>query len=966
MQELKFRGMYNRKPAGKWDEAYPSGNGTEGILVMGEPYDETIIFNHERLFLPVPVNAMSTVPDMADELPAVRDMIRSGRCREATEYYLKKIHEKGFPSELLWTDPFHPAFDLRIKTRKAGSTDNYCRRLDFSTGETVVSWTDDCGTVERRAFVSRKRNAAVIRLSMSAGRPADSSAEVLSYAGDRTEYCADEAAYVISLAERKGGKHIKPVVISACGTDNLIWAWQESAGAKVDRPEQAGTGYNWPETTKIKSDRPEPAKIKSDRTESAVSGKTANNQCCGQPGNEKPESCRTALDAAAADDAWLLFRCLYEVGNGGYCGIVRLHTTGGNVKIRDNAIEIESTDEVLIAARVVPFADVSLFSLYAQAAELAQIPADYGTLLQEHVAIHGELFGRMRLDLDDDPDKYALSNEELMDLADKGIFPPAFMEKMHDLGRYLLISSSGQLPPNLQGVWNGSWNPPWSSDYTLDENLQMMMWPVMPGNMPELAQSYFSLIESYVEDWKTNAGIFYGCRGVMAGSRSSTSGLHKHFCADFPMMFWTAGAGWLAQMFYDYWQFTGDNEFLREHTVPLLREVALFYEDFLVMGSDGKYEFIPSYSPENTPSNSDSPAAINATMDIAVAKEVLTNLISACEVLDIAKENIPKWRKMLERMPDYMINSDGALKEWSHPAFEDDYHHRHSSHLYPVFPGFEVTQESTPELYRACLRAAELRLTDGIEAITGWGLAHLANISARLKDGELSFKALCRIIDKFLLPNLFTCHNEGELFQMDANLGFTAAIMEMLVFSVPGLIELLPALPAQLSKGSVSGMLCRGCITLDELKWDINGRFISAVFRSKSEQSVRVRVPGTIASYRVMAGENQEAISCENQGVTSIKNYGAMHGKNNWIIAGENKSTASDENRKAISDENRAAASCENRNSHEDGNPDRNPDIGQPWHSSGIDTSCADKAASEIRISLKKDLPVKLMVQLKE
>jgi alpha-L-fucosidase 2 len=469
----------------------------------------------------------------------------------------------------------------------------------------------------------------------------------------------------------------------------------------------------------------------------------------------------------------------------------------------------------------------------------------------------------------------AYSNEELMEQAREGSISPAFVEKMHDYGRYLLISSSGDLPPNLQGVWNGIWTPPWSSDYTLNENLQMMMWQVLPGNMPELAQSYFNLIESFVDDWKMNARLLYGCRGILSSPRSTTSGLTKHFCEDFPMMFWTAGAGWLTQMFYDYWQFTGDDAFLKDHTVPVLKEIALFYEDFLVEGPDGKYEFIPSYSPENTPSNSDNPVSINATMDIAVAKEVLTNLISACEWLGIDKDDIPKWRDMLGKLPDYLVNSDGALKEWSHPAFEDDYHHRHSSHLYPVFPGFEVTSDGTPELYQACLRAAELRLTDGIEAITGWGLAHLANISARLKDGELGFRALNRIMAKFLLPNLFTCHNEGFLFQMDANLGFSAAVLEMLVFSQTGYIELLPALPRSLSKGTANGILCRGQITLAELHWDMCRKAVSVVIRSEKDQQIRLKLPGIIKIFegdgsRVESGSDGDAAGCGNSSQIGI------------------------------------------------------------------------------------------------
>jgi alpha-L-fucosidase 2 len=844
--------MLNLKAAGKWDEAYPSGNGTQGVLVMGEPLDETIIFNHEGLFLPLPENAFSVLPDMSDDLPAVRKLIREGRYREATRYFLDRISEKGFPKEMIWTDPFHPAFDLRIRTNDSGEAADYVRWLDFETGEAGVRWRGEKGTYERRVFVSRACDAVVIKLDAPSGGRLDCD---------------------IYLAERPGRQFTKTVSIRAGTFAELVQHIQGPCSAGVQQ----------------------------------IQGRSG----CAGAKHIQGQPCSAEIRQAHGlthpnDDIWLIFDSSYEVGNGGYCGIARVHMSGGRVELSGCTARLRNADGVVIIARTFPCEDHASFSPVSAMEELAALPPDYDRLLKEHAVIHGELFNRLRLELDGDegaaegcrqekdcrqekecrqdkvlcPDENAetwgtasafeqlgiCSNEEFMEQARSGNILPAFVERMHDFGRYLLISSSGELPPNLQGAWNGTWSPPWSSDYTLDENLQMMMWQVLPGNMPELARSYFNLIESYIDDWKTNARLFYGCCGILSSLRSTTSGLHKHFNEDFPMMFWTAGAGWLAQMFFDYWQFTGDDEFLENHTVPLLKEIALFYEDFLVEGPDGKYEFIPSYSPENKPSNTDSPVAINATMDIAVAKEVLANLVSACMYLGIENENMRKWKGMLEKLPDYMVNSDGALKEWSHPAFEDDYHHRHSSHLYPIFPGFEVTYEGDPGLYKACLRAAELRLTDGIEAITGWGLAHLANISARLKNSELGFMALSRIMAKFLLPNLFTCHNEGELFQMDANLGFSAAVLEMLVFSQTGYIELLPALPQKLVKGAAHGILCRGRITLTELRWDMCRKTVSVALRSEKDQQIRLKLPGFIESckFGVISSCGRDGLLSEN------------------------------------------------------------------------------------------------------
>ncbi len=99
--------------------------------------------------------------------------------------------------------------------------------------------------------------------------------------------------------------------------------------------------------------------------------------------------------------------------------------------------------------------------------------------------------------------------------------------------------------------------------------------------------------------------------------------------------------------------------FFRNRALPLLKEVALFYEDFLTEEDDQGYAmFIPSYSPENTPVISselqeqgwqESQAAINATMDIACAKEVLMNLLTTCSELGIEQENIPRWEALLKK-----------------------------------------------------------------------------------------------------------------------------------------------------------------------------------------------------------------------------------------------------------------------------------------------------------------------------
>jgi alpha-L-fucosidase 2 len=216
------------------------------------------------------------------------------------------------------------------------------------------------------------------------------------------------------------------------------------------------------------------------------------------------------------------------------------------------------------------------------------------------------------------------------------------------------------------------------------------------------------------------------------------------------------------------------------------------------------------------------------------------------------------------------------MKEWLRPGLKDNYHHRHQSHIYPLFPGSEITRESAPRLFEACRVAVEKRLVIGIKSQTGWSLAHMANIYARLEEGDKALECLDLLARACTGVNLWTYHNDwrkqgvtmdaGKLppFQMDANLGLSAAVLEMLAYSACSsavrrsdacssavrrsspcsevFIKLLPALPSRWERGSVKGLLCRGGVELD-IEWDRPARKLVATLRSATAQEVSLKAP---------------------------------------------------------------------------------------------------------------------------
>jgi alpha-L-fucosidase 2 len=792
------------QPAGRWEDVLPVGGGLTGAAIYGSIHQETILLNRQDVWLPL--WERPTVPDMAGHLPRYRQLLEAGRFEQADRFWRQKLKEQGWP-DCFYTNPFCAGFDLRLEQQVHGAFERYCRRLDMDRGVASVEW--DCAGQKfaRELFVSRADDLVVLRVTGPGGMIG------IKAAFDQHSFMED------NRKQNHYAREYKPEEIPLKVTTRAQGCWLVLDG----------------------------------RFEEMLARCTHDTRAGG------PRHTRAGRPR--------------HIGGGFGC-VARIIAKGSSATIEPATVcwhdgpvvSVQNADEVLIVARVFKGPATPKAVREAKSA-VGRAEESYDALLRRHLAEHRKLYRRVELEIADKTDADT-PNDILLADAYQNRVSNSLTERMFNYGRYLFISSthSAGRPPNLQGIWNGDYLPAWSSDYTLDENVQMMHWAAMPGNLPELMEPYFRLFESTIKDWQTNARRFFGCRGIYAPLRQSDHGLLPVMM---PYLIWFAGAGWLAQPFHDYFLFTGDRKFLRDRAVPFLKQVALFYEDFLYEGKDGRLTICPSMSPENKP---DVPGAttisINPTMDVAVCREVLGNLCSACELLGIERAGVRRWREILAKLPEYAVNEDGALKEWLRPELKDNYHHRHQSHIYPLFPGSEVTRESNPRLFEACRVAVEKRLVIGIKSQTGWSLAHMANIYARLEDGDKALECLDLLARACTGANLWTYHNDwrkqgitmdaGKLppFQMDANLGLTAAVLEMLAFSACSsavrrsakypcsevFIKLLPALPARWKRGSVKGLLCRGGVEL-AIEWDRPARKLQVALRSKLSRKLTIKVP---------------------------------------------------------------------------------------------------------------------------
>ena len=519
----------------------------------------------------------------------------------------------------------------------------------------------------------------------------------------------------------------------------------------------------------------------------------------------------------------------------GSATVGRVVTDGGNSSLESNMISIENADEVLLLIKTVPHKNGEKLSLDDLKSELGQVKPDYNELLKEHAELHSEIFNRCSLQLSDSEDQKQVT-EDLQAGSSVGNTDPALVEKAFEAGRYGIISSTGTMPPLLQGVWTGTWKPRWSGDYTLNGNVQSMVAASLAGNHYECQETLMDYMDTLMDDFRRNARELLDVRGPLIPWRSSTHGRthylscfgYYHF---FPGIFWLPGAGWYAQIYYDYYLFTGDEGFFEKRLKPFLLESITFYEDLLTLEKDGKYVICPDSSSENDLAP-EIELGINPTMTIAVIKQLLRTVLRESDKLGADEKQTLKWQEMQSKMPDYAICESGALKEWAWPGVENRERHRHASHLYPLYYEVDPEVDASPELRDACRVAIDKRMEfrrpeDGLDM--AFGFTQLGMSAAYLGDLPLAYESVEYLVNSYWSPAMASLHNVKDVFNLDISGGLPAVIITMLVQSfvpkqpgAPWEIKLLPCLPEQWPKGRLKGVRCRGGFELD-LSWE-NGK----------------------------------------------------------------------------------------------------------------------------------------------
>ena len=574
-----------------------------------------------------------------------------------------------------------------------------------------------------------------------------------------------------------------------------------------------------------------------------------------------------------------------EANSTHYCAMLQVKNTDGQVWADDSVLHLKDVSEAIIyLVNETSYNGFDKHPVKEGAPYIERVSDDawhlanftYDEFKQRHIADYRKLFDRVSLNLKGakfDASRPTDPDQQLLAYSDNHENNPYLEQLYFQYGRYLLISSSRTkgVPANLQGLWAPALRSPWRGNYTININLEENYWPAEVANLSELVAPVDGLVEGLSVTGRHNAQHFYGIdKGWCAGHNTDAWAMSNPVGTgnESPQWSnWAMGGAWLVETLWDHYDYTRDTEYLRNTAYPLMKGAADFLLEWLIPNPHNPNELItaPCTSPEAdyiTDKGYRGSSFYGGTADLAIIRELFKNTIKGAKALGIDSDYQQQLQAALNRLRPYHIGKRGNLMEWYHDWDDQDWHHRHQSHLLGLYPFHQISVAKTPELAAAATKTLEIKGDNS----TGWSTGWRINLWARLHRADKAYQIYRKLLTYVspevykdskhhsggTYPNLFDAHPP---FQIDGNFGGTAGVCEMLMQCDGETMNLLPALPQEWQAGEIRGLKARGNYGVS-LAWN-KGKLTQATITSKNEGNLTILYNGKQKILTFKAGETK-------------------------------------------------------------------------------------------------------------
>lgn len=791
-----------------WRQGMVSGNGMQGFITSGSPYEDTLIYQNIHFILPNK-NARENPVSFSD-LETVRQNIVNG---------LDIVDNQSYDDVY----SYHAGATLRI-TQQEKETSEYLRYTDYETAEVGVKYTDANGEWTRKSFTSQADDVSITAItSSSTGSKVNATLSL------------DNISALAKFNQADDGKYPNEIDLQ----------YKKLAG---ENAEYLAFVAHYPDY---------------ENSELKKGGYSTVCYIVCEGGSKEVVSLDAVPDTQYVGDS----NPGIKITDADRVYVITLSDRTFDMGTADTFASMQSydlVDNLVNATSQVAFKYTSNGKF------------DYAKAFKAHTDIFTPLYNSVEFSLYAEQE---ISNEKLIvTQRSKREITSNFAEKAYYSGRYAYLCCAGYSTSRLYGMWTGEWNTGWGSKYTMDANVNLQTSSMNTSNIISAPIGYVNFILRQAPDWEDNAYATHGYTDALQApvNTDGDRAIFTESCYPYPFRYWNAGTSWMLQPLYETLLCYGDlqipvsDEFdldklksvlsttsqdltdsdiaafedrgylnLKEDIMlPLLIKSANYWKQLLtpeyytdangyIHYQEGKtslndgetYCIVPSYSPENNPSNYPSPSCANSAIDIAACIDNIDMLIDV--MLDVNPDaDVSEWQALKDKVPPFLYDNSGALKEWAAKQFDENNEHRHLSHLYCVWPlNFTKYDEALKD---AAVQAIENRAS---ENDASHALVHRTLIADRLGDREAATEAMLGLMKSRIYYNsLMTNHDTdgGSCYCTDYAIGYLGMVNEAIVYSDENQVEILPCLPTSgFDKGYMKGLRLKIQGVMTSLEWDL-------------------------------------------------------------------------------------------------------------------------------------------------